>query len=82
MRALKPEQVWKLDTMFALQARLELLAGMAALLAALPGVFDTDDMRTVFAWLERFVKNPWSHADTHAVYGGRHPCWIRDDVKG
>lgn len=52
-----------------MQARLEMLSGISTLLAALPGVFDTDDMRGVFTWLEKFVRNPWSNDDAN-VYGG------------
>lgn len=46
-----------------------MVSGIATLLGALPGVFDTDDMRTAFLWLEKFVRNPWSHDDAN-VYGG------------
>jgi hypothetical protein len=52
-----------------LKARLEMVSGIATLLGALPGVFDTEDMRTTFVWLEKFVRNPWSHDDAN-VYGG------------
>jgi len=55
------------------QARLEMLAGISTLLAALPGVFDTEDMRGVFSWLDKFVRNPWSNDDSN-VYGGE--IWL------
>jgi hypothetical protein len=53
----------------SLKARLEMVSGIATLLGALPGVFDTDDMRTAFLWLEKFVRNPWSPDDAN-TYGG------------
>lgn len=46
-----------------------MVSGIATLLGALPDVFDTDDMRTAFLWLEKFVRNPWSHDDAN-TYGG------------
>ena len=49
-----------------------MVSGIATLLGALPGVFDTDDMRTAFLWLEKFVRNPWSHDDAN-TYGGKEP---------
>lgn len=52
-----------------LQARLEMVSGIATLIAALPDVFDTEDMRITFAWLEKFVRNPWSNDDAN-TYGG------------
>ncbi len=55
------------------QARLELLAGIAALLGGLPDVFDAADMRLVFGWLTSFVCNPWSATDTNAAWGGATP---------
>lgn len=57
------------------QARLELLAGIATLVGGLPEVFDAADMRVVFGWLTSFVCNPWSAADTSAVWGGAPRPW-------
>jgi hypothetical protein len=51
------------------KARLEMVTAIATLLGALPSVFDTEDMRTTFVWLEKFVRNPWSHDDAN-TYGG------------
>ncbi len=53
-----------------LQARLELVTAIGSLHSALRPVFDDEDLLTVFAWLEKFVRNPWSADDSNAIIPG------------
>ena len=53
-----------------LQARLELVTAIGTLHSTLRPVFDEEDVLTVFAWLEKFVRNPWSADDSNAIIPG------------
>ena len=67
-----------------LQARLELVTAIGTLHSALRPVFDEQDLLTMFAWLEKFVRNPWSADDSNSVMPGADivlafctsACWV------
>jgi hypothetical protein len=55
-----------------LQARLELVTAIGTLHSTLRPIFDEQDLLNVFAWLEKFVRNPWSADDSTSVVPGAY----------